>query len=485
MIRLLILVLLTGCMHVGPDFKSPETTKQETWTEESHITTDPEEVQIGAWWQNYGDDTLNELVAYALEENYTLEAAAYRTVAARANLGIAVGEYFPQLQQAEGSSFRTHISQNAPNTLPIDRDFYDNILGFRIAWEMDFWGRFYRGVQAAYGEYVASQDDFRDVQRLLISDIILDYVQLKTFLHRIEVLERNISVQKRSVDIAKVRWEEGYESELDYAQAVTLWKETMAEKVALEIEVKRVTTSLAILLGLTPEEFIHLFCINSRPIMPPLEASIGYPAQVLYQRPDLMRSLDLLYAQSARVGIAVSDLFPRISFTGFLGIECAGKTYSTFNQEGKHLFSRKSLTFFYGPDFVWPILNYGRLENRVKEEYAILDEGIAFYRNQVLQAYKEVEDALTFYAKSIEETDNLEDSFNAAKRSVDISMIQYNEGLADYTRVLNSLQLQVAAEDALAQSEGNIALAYANIYRAFGGFSTDPQEQCQEDNSKY
>ncbi|MCE5318834.1 MAG: efflux transporter outer membrane subunit [Parachlamydia sp.] len=482
--RLLILfLLLTGCMRVGPDFKAPETTKQETWTEESHITVEPDEVQIGTWWQHYQDETLNDLVDYALKENYTLEAAAWRIVAARANLGFAIGEYFPQLQQAEGLSHRIHISQNAPNTLPIDRDYWDNILGFRISWEMDFWGRFARGVQAAYGDYEATKDDYRDVQRLLISDIVLDYVQLRTFQHRIEVLDRNIADQKRSVEIAKVRWEEGYESELDYAQAVTLWKETMAQKVALEIELKRVTTSLAILLGLTPEEFIHLFCLNSKPIMPPLNASIGYPAQVLYQRPDLMRTLDLLYAQSARVGIAVSDLYPRISFTGFLGLECAGKTDSTFNQHGKHLFSRKSLTFFYGPDFVWPILNYGRLENRIREQYAILDEGIALYRNQVLQAYKEVEDALTFFAKSIEETDNLEQSFKAAKRAVDISLIQYNEGLADYTRVLNSLQLQVAAEEALAQAQGNIGLAYANIYRAFGGFSTDPvTEQCQEDN---
>lgn len=477
-----VLLLLSSCMHVGPDFKSPMTTKQETWTESSHINVEPEEVEIGAWWQGYGDETLNEMVAYALKESYTLEAAAYRIVAARANLGFAIGQYFPQTQQLEGSSYRTHISQNAPNTLTVDRDYYDNILGIRIAWEMDFWGRFYRGVQAAYGEYEATIDDFRDVQRLLISDIVLDYVQIKTIRHRIEVLERNIIAQKRSVDIARVRWEEGYESELDYAQAVTLWKETEAQRVALEIDLKRFTTSLAILLGLTPEEFICLFTIDTQPIMPPLEASIGYPAQVLYQRPDLMRSLDLLYAQSARVGVAVSDLYPRISFTGFLGLECAGKTYSNFNQEGKHLFSRKSLTFFYGPNFVWPILNYGRLENKILEEYAILEEGIALYRNQVLQAYKEVEDALTFYAKSIEETEDLDMSFRAAKRSVDISMIQYNEGLADYTRVLNSLQLQVAAEDSLAQAEGNIALAYANIYRAFGGYSTDPSDDCQEDN---
>lgn len=466
----LIFLLLTGCFRVGPDFKPPPATTQESWIEQSPRIILDQNVEIGPWWNNYQDNTLNALIDYALQENFTLEAAAYRILAARANLGFAIGEFFPQTQQAEGSYIRTHISANAPNTLGIDRDFGDGILGLRIAWELDFWGRFYRSVQVAYGEYAATGDDYRDVQRILISDIVISYVQYKTFQHRIAILERNVNIQYRSAEIAKVRWEEGYESELDYAQAVTLWKETQAQKVSLEIELKRTLTSIAILVGLTPEEFACHFTINSEPIHTPSDATIGCPAEVLYQRPDLRRSLDLLFAQNARVGVAVSDLFPRISFTGFLGLECASDTHSTANQKGKHLFSRSSLTFFYGPDFAWPILNYGRLENRVQEQYALLNAGIATYRNEVLQAYKEVEDALTFYVKSIEETADLEHSFKYAKRSVDISTLQYQEGIADYSRVLNSLQLQVAVEDTMAQALGNIGLAYANIYKSLGIF---------------
>lgn len=461
-------LLLTGCFHVGPDFKAPEASTEESWTEESPRLY--EEIEIGPWWNNFQDETLNSLVDYALQENYTLEAAGYRIVAARANLGFAIGEYFPQTQQAEGSFIRTHISKNAPNTLGIDRQFGDGILGARVIWEMDFWGRFYRGVQAAYGEYAATGDDYRDVQRLLVADIVLAYIQYKTFQNRIEILGRNITAQYRSAEIAKVRWEEGYESELDYAQAVTLWKETQAQQTSLKIELKRTLTSIAILLGLTPEEFICQFSIDTNPMHIPTTAAIGYPAEVLYQRPDLRRTLDLLFAQNARVGIATSDLFPRISFTGFIGLECATDCHTTANLFGKNFFSRNSLTFFYGPDFAWPLLNYGRLENRVKEQYALLDQGIALYRNQVLEAYKEVEDSLTFYVRSIEETADLEDSFKHAKRSVDISTLQYQEGLADYTRVLNSLQLQVAAEDAMAQALGNIGLAYATIFKSLGSF---------------
>lgn len=467
---LVFILMLTGCFRVGPEYKSPKTITQESWTEESPHIALCKDINLGEWWHNFNDETLNALVDYALEENYTLEAAAYRILAARANLGFAIGEFFPQTQQAEGSLIRTHISANAPNTLGIDRDFLDGILGLRVAWELDFWGRFYRGVQVAYGEYIATQHDYQDVQRILISDLVIAYIQYKTFQHRIAILESNVTIQYRSAEIAKVRWEEGYESELDYAQAVTLWKETQAQKTSLEIDLKRTLTSIAILAGLTPEEFICNFTINSDPINTPTDAVIGYPAEILYQRPDLRRSLDLLYAQNARVGIAVSDLFPRISFTGFLGLECASDTHSTDNQKGKHFFSRSSLTYFWGPDFVWPVLNYGRLENRVKEQYAILNEGMALYRNQVLEAYKEVEDALTFFVKSIEETTDLEDSFKYAKRSVDISTLQYQEGIADYSRVLNSLQLQVAAEDTLAQALGNISIAYANIYKSLGTF---------------
>lgn len=466
-----LLLLLTCCVRVGPDFKSPGAPTQDSWTEQTPEISVHQEEEIDPWWYHYQDETLNSLIEYALEANYSLEAAAYRIVAARANLGFAIGEYFPQTQQAEGSLLRTHISANAPNTLGIDRDFLDGILGFRIAWELDFWGRFYRGVQVAYGEYAATEDDYRDVERLLISDIVLAYVEHKTLQNRIAILGRNVDIQFRSAEIAKVRWEEGYESELDYAQAVTLWKETQAQKTNLEIDLKRTLTSLAILTGLTPEEFSCYFAISNDPIHIPSDVSIECPAEILLDRSDLLRSLDLLYAQSARVGIAVSDLYPRISFTGFLGLECGSDTHSTANQKGKHFFSKDSLTFFYGPDFSWPILNYGRLENRVKEQYALLDEGIATYRNQVLVAYKEVEDALTFFVKSIDEANDLEESFKYAKRSVDISILQYQEGLADYSRVLNSLQLQVASEDNLAQTQGNIGLAYANIFRALGTYT--------------
>lgn len=464
-----LFLLLTGCIRVGPNFRTPHVPMQDSWVEESSRTIyDQEEIEIGKWWLNYQDETLNGLVEYAIDENYNLESIAYRIKAARANLGFAIGEQFPQTQQLEGSSFKTHISKNAPNTRFIDRDFTDNILGLRLAWELDFWGRFYRGVQVAFGEYAATEDDYQDVKRLLISDVVFAYIQLKTFQDRIKALDHNIALQYRSVEIAKIRWKEGYESELDYAQAVALWKETESQKVNLEIELERVITSLAILSGLTPEEFLCFFFIDKEPIVVPSEAYIGYPVQVLCQRPDLRRSVDLLYAQSARIGIAVSDLLPRISFTGFLGLQCAFDTNTTANLHGKNFFSKNSLTFFYGPDFSWPILNYGRLENRVKEQYAFLDEGIAAYRNQVLGIYKEVEDALTFYTKSLEETDDLRISFLHAKRAVDISTLQYNEGLADYTKVLNSLQLQVVIEDRLAQAQGNIALAYASIYKSFG-----------------
>lgn len=468
---LLMIFLLSGCLRVGPNFKAPETTTQTAWTEQSSKIARNKDIVIGPWWNNYQDEQLNALVEYALQQNYTLEAAGYRILAARAHLGFAVGEYFPQTQQLERSYFRRHISANAPNTLGIDRDFVDSILGLRIAWELDFWGRFYRGVQVAYGEYIATQDDYLDAQRILISDIVLAYVQYKTLQNRIAILERNIAIQYRSAEIAKVRWEEGFESELDYAQAVTLWKETQGQQTSLEIELKRTVTGIAVLVGLTTEDFLCQFALNADFIHIPSDVTVGYPAEVLIQRPDLRRSLDLLFAQNARVGIAITDLLPRISFTGFLGLDCGFDTNTTANRKTRSLYSHKSLTFFYGPDIVWPVLNYGRLENQVKEQYALLDEGIALYRNQVLEAYKEVEDALTFFAKSIEETEELEQSFKAAKRAVDISTLQYQEGLADYTRVLNSLQLQVSAEDSMAQAHGNIGLAYANIYRALGTFS--------------
>ena len=145
-------------------------------------------------------------------------------------------------------------------------------------------------------------------------------MELKTVLKRISILESNIAIQYRSVQITKARYESGYESQLDNAQAGALWKQTQSLKEVLEIEQKQFITSLAILLGLTPEAFSCLFNIDSEFMIFPEEAITGFPAQILCRRPDLRRSLDLLFAQNALVGIAVSDLYPRISFTGYFGI---------------------------------------------------------------------------------------------------------------------------------------------------------------------
>lgn len=401
------LLVLSGCVRVGPNFRPPMTQTEDVWTEPSD-TIKTEEITIPAWWLSYSDDTLNALIDYAMKQNYTVEAAVDRIIAARANLGIAIGEWYPQTFQLEGSAIRTHLSKNAPNTAKINRDYWDLILGFRVIWELDFWGRFYRGIEAAYGEYLGSIDDFEDVKRLVISDIVLAYVELKTVLQRISILESNIAVQYRSVQITEARYESGYESQLDNAQAGALWKQTQSLKEVLEIEEKQFITSLAILLGLTPEAFSCLFNIDSEFIDIPREAITGFPAQILCRRPDLRRSLDLLFSQNALVGVAVSDLYPRISFTGYLGFETTGKDF----------FSKNSLTFFYGPSFVWPFFSFGRIENNIREQYALLCEAIALYRNQVLVAYKEVEDALTFFAKSIKETDELEEGFAFAKRSL-------------------------------------------------------------------
>ena len=143
-----LVLLLAGCVRVGPDFRTPVAPVQHSWTEENPTAIEAtHEMEIGPWWEHYQDDTLNCLVDYALHESYTLEAAAARIAAARANLGFAIGTYYPQVQQAEGSSYKTQLSANAPNTLNADRRYWDSILGFRIAWELDFWGRFNRGVQ--------------------------------------------------------------------------------------------------------------------------------------------------------------------------------------------------------------------------------------------------------------------------------------------------------------------------------------------------
>ncbi|NGX58436.1 MAG: Toluene efflux pump outer membrane protein TtgI [Chlamydiae bacterium] len=465
----LIPLFLVGCFKVGPDFHTPCAPMQYDWMECEDDKIDCCDVVIDCWWEQFHDPKLSELISIAQMQNLDLKIAAYRILGARALLGITMGEWFPQLQEVVGDATRFKLSRNMPNGFLADRNYWDFNLGLSVAWELDFWGRFRRGIESASDELYASFANYDDVLVILQADVASVYVDIRTFEERIDILERNIKLQERSLQIVEARWEAGMVTELDVQQAKTLLYSTQARLPRLQADLQIVKNALAFLLGLTPDE---LACVLDEPgtiPVAPESLGVGIPGELLCRRPDIRRALYQTAAQSARIGVAISDLLPRISIGGFIGFESSADTTLTASGGGGKLLSADSFNYFLGPSFAWKVLNYGRLTNRVYFEYSRFYELLTNYKNTVLAAYQEVENGLISFVKSYEESGFLEESVTAAQRAAEVSRTQYVEGLADYTRVLETERSLVDQEEDLAITRGRIALSLIGTYKALGG----------------
>lgn len=473
MVRILcFLLFLFACSacKVGPDFRTPYALVEEEFLNCQNKKISCFDPFRNEWWSYFNDPLLNSLITTAREQNLSLKTVGMRILEARAILGIAIGEFFPQLQECVGSAEKVKLSKHRPNTpLGADFQYWDFIVGLQAAWELDFWGRFRRGIESAQGIFLASIDNYQDVLVLLLSDVATNYVLIRTLQERIEILKQNIALQKRSLEIVTARFNAGAVTELDVQQAKTFLYSTRSRLPVLENELQQVKNSLAVLLGTTPERTTSLFEDSGKIPVPPQTIAVGVPAELLCRRPDVRRALHLAAAQCANIGIAVSDLLPRISISGFIGFESSADIHTTYYGRGGRLFENKSLTYFFGPDFAWPILNYGRLTNKVRSEYAIFYQRVLEYQNIILSAFREVEDGLSAFIQAHLEVEEIDVSVKAADRASQLARTQYVEGLADYLRVLDTERSKLEEDERKKIATGKIALSLIATYRALGG----------------
>lgn len=463
------MLVLGGCM-VGPDFVTPDAPTEGQWlgAEDPKITN--ESADYSEWWTVFDDPILNSLVQMAFEQNLPLRIAGIRVLEARANLGVAVGNLYPQLQQASAVATADQLSQNATNAALVDKFNYNYFAGFDAAWELDFWGRFRRGIESADAELIASIANYDDVLVFLTAEVARSYVLIRTFQERIELAQENVRIQERSLEIAEVRFRNGVVTELDVTQAKSLLRNTQALIPRLQTGLRQAQNALSILLGIPPSDLRQIS--DGPTIIPtaPTDVAVGIPAELLRRRPDIRRAELDAAAQSARIGIAKSDLFPRIAILGSIGLQTGVQGGALSNNANiTDLFDTDSVTYFVGPSVDWPILNYGRLTNNVRVQDARLQQLIVNYQNRVLEAAQEVEDALVAFVRAQDETRFLADSVDAAKRSVKLSLIQYRDGAVSYQRVLDSQEFLVQQQDTWTATRGDVALNLIATYKALGG----------------
>jgi NodT family efflux transporter outer membrane factor (OMF) lipoprotein len=458
---------------VGPDFVKPEAPVEREWLEARDAAIKTEASDYKDWWTVFNDPVLNSLVETAYQQNLPLQISGIRILQARAQLGVLIGNVYPQLQQGRGGAQYNQLSENSPNSLNVDDSFWQYDVGFDVAWELDIWGKFRRAVESGVANLEASIASYDDVLVSLSAEVARTYVLLRTFEERLEIARQNVKIQQRSLEIAEIRFKAGAVTELDVAQAKSLLRNTEAFIPRFEGVIRQTKNALAVLLGKLPGEIDHM--MSGARLIPkaPPEIVVDIPAELMRRRPDIQLAEYQIATQTPLIGVSKADLYPAFELFGSFGLltstsrntKAGGFNGSSFSD----LFDADSFEFFGGPSLRWNLFNYGRINNQVRVEDAFLQQLIVNYEDTVLRAQQEVEDSMVGFLRRQEEARFLEDSVKASQRSVDLSMLQYKEGMVDYQRVLDSQRFLANQQDAWTATRGDVVINLIAMYKALGG----------------
>lgn len=447
-------------LKVGPNYAPPPAPVASEWIDYHDPRVRSQEHQLAAWWTVFNDPALDALIGLAYQQNLTLRVAGARILAARAQRGIAVGNLFPQSQFGFADYGRFKLSQEVAN--PVPHTWFSNWdAGLSASWELDFWGRYRRSIEAADAELDVSVENYDDVLVVLLSDVAANYVRYRTFEQRLVYANQNVAIQEKSYQLAMDKFTGGAATERDVQQAKQVLEQTRALIPSLEIGKRLASNRLSVLLGMPPSRLEWLLEPGGLIPATPKDVVVGVPADLLRQRPDVRQAERQVAAQSARIGVAVSDLYPHISLVGTIGVE-AENFGGMFDTPG-------SMIGGVGPAIRWDLLNYGRLVNGVQVQDARFQQLAYAYQDRVLNAGREVEDAIVAFLNTQQEAEHLAASTEAAARTVEITSDQYTEGLIDFTAVYLFQSVLAEQQDQLAATQGDVALSLIEIYRALGG----------------
>jgi NodT family efflux transporter outer membrane factor (OMF) lipoprotein len=455
-----------GCL-VGPDFSSPSAPVAEKWLEADNPSVDTRNQEYRDWWTVFHDPALNRLIEIAYNQNLTLVDAGTRVLEARAQLGVAIGEFYPQLQQGNGSVTYIRPSHADTTEFPVNvtHNFWRDSLGLTVNWELDFWGKFRRAIESADAAYLASIANYDYVLASLLGDVATTYIGIRTLQTQIDIARENIVKQKKALAIATAKYQGGTATKLDVYQAETVLGQTESTVPQLTIQLNQGFNALAVLLGMPPQPMAPLLRGSSGIPVPPKTVAVGIPADLVRRRPDIRAAELAAMAQSAQIGIAEANLYPAFSLTGVFGTSASTVAQSKL----KRVFEGRGIGFAFGPSFQWNILNYGQITNQVRVEDAALQTLLVDYQNTVLKAQQEVENGLTSFLQGRDQVDYLRQSVGAANAALGIALLQYNLGTRDFTTVLTAEQNLYTAQNNLAMAEGGVSTGLASVYRALGG----------------
>jgi NodT family efflux transporter outer membrane factor (OMF) lipoprotein len=452
-----IIALLSGCSAVGPDYIAPTIDMPGNWNQSADPAFKPDERDIRHWWIVFDDPMLTNLIDQATEGNLDLQAAFSRVKEARARLGIATGELYPEVD-AEGSLSRQKSSEN---DLAGDGSYATRYrAGIDASWEIDLFGRIRRSIESAEADLQVSEEDRIDVMTSLYAEIALTYFSVRTFQARLDAATSNIESQKQVLSLTESRFKHGLASGLDVAQARQVLANTEAEVPPLRRDLTRAINTIGVLIGRHPGVlYDRLSYVKPIPV-PPEQVTVGVPANILRQRPDIRGAERGLAAQTARIGVATADLYPEFALSG---------SFFYTSVESSELFDWRSSAFSIGPFVRWNVFDADRIRNQIKVEDARTEQALLFYEQTVLTALNEVENSIKAYREERFRVDALETAVEASQRALKLSLTLYKEGLIDFQRVLDAQRELFGSEDQLATSKGTTVINLVQLYKALGG----------------
>jgi multidrug efflux system outer membrane protein len=449
-VALALAVPLSACM-VGPDYRRPEVEVPAAWRlgeTEAGILSNI------AWWDQFEDPALSDLVRTALANNKDLKIATANVDQAFAQYGIARAAQFPQVNGGV-SVARERSSANAP--LPGGRTVNDYAVNLSASFELDVWGKLRRATESARASLLASEQGKGTVVLTVVTTVASGYIQLRALDRQLEIAQYTSRSLGEAARLQRVRFDEGAVPQSDYLQAESQYRDAAARVPELEREIAQQENFISVLLGHNPGPIARGRDIDSLrfPAVPE-----GLPASLLERRPDIRQAEQNLIAANANIGVAKAAYFPDISLTALLGLESA---------QLSDLFKGPSRAWSFGAGVLQPIFNAGRIRSQVEGAEAADRQALYTYEKSIISAFQDVENALIDRLKFGQIREEQAKNVEALRRFRDLAELRYREGATIYLEVANAEQLLFNAQLAYVATQAQLFQSYANLYKAMGG----------------
>jgi NodT family efflux transporter outer membrane factor (OMF) lipoprotein len=453
---ILLTLLIGGCM-VGPDFKAPQPKVPASWAGVTNASasigtaTTSTPADLTGWWEKFNDPMLVSLIHEALRTNLTLQLAQSTLRQARAQRGIVAAPLWPS---ATATASYARGANNSVHTV----DSFQN--GLDATWELDFFGGNRRNVEAADATILAARENIHDAQVTLCAEVALNYIQLRSTQEQIAIADENLDSEQRTATLTRKRLAAGFVSALDVANADAEVATTASAIPVLQTAERQTIYTLSVLLARPPADLVEqLSKPGPVPLTPP-EVPVGLPSDLLKRRPDIREAEANWHAANAQIGVARADLFPQFSLTGNINYQ---------SDLVRTLYSGSSRVWGVGPSATWNILQGGKIESNIRLQKELTDAASITYRQTVLQALADVENALVAFAREWDHRKALNEAAVQNRKAVDLSMQLYTQGNTDFLSVLVAERSLYISETALSQSKASISTDLVALYKALGG----------------